>query len=213
MNRKPITDLKNAHPGADIWIIAAGPSLDFVAPHFFRNRLTIGVNSVYERFPCSYLVRKERAGAEEAFQSNIPLILSEGNCGNHGERNEVSGPAYYFSHRDNQHQEVDLSVIGTDEIVVSWSTITSAIHVAAYMGAGTIFLCGHDCGTLDGNCTYQGYYPDGYPDHDWYQRWVKKIGAQTRLVCKRLSEVYGCHIHSLNPFVDGFALEGHIFQG
>ena len=37
-----------------------------------------------------------------------------------------------------------------NKLIVSGSTITTAIHLAAHMGAKYIILLGHDCGTLDG---------------------------------------------------------------
>ena len=43
-----------------------------------------------------------------------------------------------------------------DGLVVSHSTITSAMHLAAYMGAATVILAGHDCGALDGQLNFAG---------------------------------------------------------
>src|SRR5438874_647953 len=65
--RRSITELKGRHAGADIWLIAAGPSLNYVAPAFFEGKVTLGVNDVYRRFPCSYLVRRTRLRAEKAY--------------------------------------------------------------------------------------------------------------------------------------------------
>ena len=49
---KSITELRNIHKGQDIWIIGAGSSMDYVDPSFFENKITIGVNQMFQYFPC-----------------------------------------------------------------------------------------------------------------------------------------------------------------
>ncbi len=105
-----------------------------------------------------------------------------------------------------------MSVIGTDMIVVSYSTITSAMHVAAYLGARNIILVGHDCGYVDGKKNF-----DGYPEpilgriSGFYDRFLGSIEPQSIAVRERLRDVYGCCIYSLNPFLN-FQLEGHSYE-
>ncbi len=187
--------------------------MDHVAPEFFANKIVIGVNDVYFKYPCDYLVRKEALGAEDALQSGIPLLISEYDCGNRrgGRKNSVNGTAWYYDHLNNECTAVDLSVVGTDQIVVSYSTITSAIHIAGYMGAANIMICGHDGGMLDGRMQYQGYYQSDQSYAVWYQSWVRLIMGQSRALRDRLFDVYGCRVYSLNPFI-GFDLEGHKFE-
>ena len=122
---------------------------------------------------------------------------------------------YYFNHLDNQHDKVDTSVIGGDKIVVSFSTITSAMHLAAYMGAANIIICGHDAGLLDGKMNFHEYFTDikDTPWQNWgqYRNWLKVIEGQTLAVKNKLIEVYGVNIVSLNPFIN-FGLEGHKYE-
>lgn len=212
--RRSVVEFKNRHAGQDIWVIAAASSMDYVNPEFFANKLAIGVNNVYKRFPCTYVVRKESFAVGEVWDAGMPLILSEYDSGARTEkRNSIEGDVYYFDHLQNGCKDVDLSVIGSDMIVVSWSTITSAMHVAAYIGAANIIVCGHDGGILDGKAaTYSGYYPDDNRDYlEWYKKWVPLMMPQSRTVRDKLQEVYGCRIYSLNPFI-GFDLEGHCFD-
>jgi len=49
--RRSLAELKNRHAGADIWLIAAGASMDFVDPDFFDGKITVGVNAVHRREP------------------------------------------------------------------------------------------------------------------------------------------------------------------
>jgi hypothetical protein len=129
---------------------------------------------------------------------------------------------YYFDHLENKREKIDLSVInvednqGSEKLVVSYSTITTAMHLAAYMGAKNIVLVGHDCGLLDGKATFGGYYGDMKADSPWnnvseYESWLDQIEGQTLLVRDKIKEIYGCNIVSINPFVN-FGLEGHSYQ-
>ena len=210
-----ITELRGLHRGRDAWIMASGASMDYVDPEFFRGRLTIAVNNMWRWFPCWYVVRKEHEGLAEFLRDKperVKAIVSEYDCGNltHVRNADIDDPdLYYFRHRENEHTRIDLTVMGTDDhIVVSFSTITSAMHVAAYMGAANIILCGHDCGTLDGRTNIAGY---PIRKKDWYRGWLKKIEPQTVTVKDALRKVYGCRVYSLNPFVN-LGLEGHKYE-
>jgi hypothetical protein len=214
MTMRPATELKGIYQGHDIWVVGSGPSMDFIEAEFFANKVAIGINNVYLRFPyVSYLVRKEALRAEAAQASGIPVIISRHNAGSLVYRqNNLSGIQDYFvfEHADNHLDRVDLSVIGTDKIVVSWSTMTSALHLAAYMGAANVITAGHDCGTLDGRRNMAGYGEPPQGDGD-YRAWLRKIEPQTAAVRERLRKVYGCRIYSLNPFLN-FGLEGHRYE-
>lgn len=214
MGEKAITELKGQHVGHDIHVLASGPSAGHIDESYFNNKIVIGVNEVWLRFAnLDFLVRKESARSQAAYSTGIPMIVSKYNCGSHqGALNQFYGDSdyYVFDHQHNQLTDLDLDVIGTDKIVVSYSTITSAMHVAAYMGASNIILVGHDCGLLDGQARMQGL-PGAIAGEDFYLRFLAQIEPQTRLVRERINQVYGCNIYSLNPFIN-FGLEGHIYE-
>ena len=210
---KPITELKNIHEGHDIYVVASGASAGFIEPSFFDNKLAIGVNQVWRRFPnLDYIVRKDSNTMESARLAkkmlDFKLIVSEHNCGTlKYEKN--GGADFYFEHLDNKLDKIDLSVIGTDKIVVSYSTITSAIHIAAYMGAANIILVGHDCGMLDGKANFPGY-PEPPTGQPFYDKFLSLIEPATLALRAKIQAFYGCNIYSLNPFIN-FGLEGHIY--
>lgn len=208
---KNVYELAGKYRGADIWIVAAGPTMDFVDPAFFENKITIGVNQVFRRFRTVYLVRKETEMFAEAQKSGIPLIASRYNCATHSLGLNPK-PDYVFDHLDNGLKEIDLSVIapGSGKIVVSYSTITSAMHVAAVMGAKNIILCGHDCGTLDGRMRMGGYN-EPLGGEKFYRKWLGEILPQTLAVREKLSEVFDCRVYSLSPFI-GLNYEGHVVE-
>lgn len=211
---KPIGELKNIHEGHDIYVVASGASAGYIDPGFFDNKLAIGVNQVWERFTnLDYIVRKESKGMNVAIAasklSGFKTICSGHNCGTlRYAKNESAD--YYFEHLDNKLEEIDLSVVGTDKIVVSYSTITSAIHIAAYMGAANIILIGHDCGTLDGKANIAGYAESPH-GAQFYREFLAVIEPQTLALRAKLKEVYGCNVYSLNPFVN-LGLEGHEYK-
>jgi hypothetical protein len=218
---KNITSLKNTHSGEDIYILASGKSVDFFDESFFDGKIVIGVNQAYKFTWCDYLVRKEVKFIKQSLETESVVIVSEYDSGNlnSGEQklntNKIDHPnLYYFEHLDNQHARLDTSVFGTDKIVVSFSTITSAIHIAAYMGAKNIILIGHDCGTIDGEMTFKGYY-DSIKDTPWvswdqYKSWLKIIESQTIEVKKQVKKHYGANVVSVLPFVS-LNLENHLY--
>lgn len=218
--KKEIKELKDLYRGQDVWVIAAGSSMNYVDPSFFENKITVGVNRVCKHFKCDYIVAKDGRGFEEIVSNkdnDTKLILSKHESGNlHQRENNINGEFYCFEHPAKPREAPDLSCIskGGDKIVVSYSTITSAIHIAAFMGAKNIMICGHDCGTVDGNSTIRGYYGEIKPHQGTdaaYVAWLSKIENHTTLVVNTLTKEYGCNVHSLNPFIN-FNLEGHTYK-
>lgn len=210
--------LKNRHAGQDVFVLGSGASMDYMDRDFFRNRIAIGCNYVYERFPVSYTVAKElpKSHLVEACQSGSVPVVSEFRYGfkDHPvDYSDLSIDYYVFPHRHNACTEIDWSILGTDELVVSYSTITSAIHLAAYMGAKTVFLCGHDCGAIDGKLQYSGYRSTltAGESADWYRGFLRTSRDQTPILRDKLFEVYNCRVVLISPFVN-LSHEGHVFE-
>lgn len=218
---KNIRELKNKHKDEDIWIILAGSSLNYVSKDFFKGKTTIGLNNVYRHYPCTYAVMKDcneapkfTRGIEQLNNLKIPLIFAEYFKGYFNKDKNIvkHNNSYMFRHNKRVEDfQIELDNLKDDEIIVSKSTVTSLMHIAAFMGAKNIMLCGHDCGRLDGNLYY-----DGYMEKDWVSSenwsgidsWMSTIQIETQSVRAYLMEKYNCNIHSLNPFLN-FGLEGH----
>ena len=157
-----IQKLKDLHYTETIYIICAGSSTTYFDPNFFADKVVIGVNNVFKKFPCTYVIAKDLLEhprftrmVKELKETGIPLVYPEYHTGHFSDgKNEVDYEnGFMFEHLDNKSADMSdevLSVIGSDKLVVSRSTITSAINLAAYMGAFNIVLVGHDCGTIDG---------------------------------------------------------------
>jgi len=213
--RLPVERLKDIHRGQDIYVIGSAASMNHVRPSFFENKVAISVNYAYRQFPCEWVVTKDLCQTEYN-EVGHRLITSDYLWGIYREKQQVfygQEPYFVFTHVDNLTDEIDLDVIGSEKIFVGKSSLTSAMHVAAHMGAANIILCGVDGGTLDGELQYHDYYnrvkdPAGI---ETYHKFVASIMWQTRAVRDRLHAVYGCNVYSLNPFI-GFDLEGHKYE-
>lgn len=92
-------------------------------------------------------------------------FISRGNCGGAGDTNaaylrsafpDVSNVVIY-DHKPNNSQAAITSLPeDPNKLIVSYSTITTGIHLAAVMGAKNIILVGADCGTIDGMSNFDG---------------------------------------------------------
>lgn len=219
-----ISLLKDKYKGEDIWLILAGSSMDHVDPSFFSNKITIGQNQTYRKYPCTYVVMKDcnekprfPHSIKELEELDIPLIYSKHfkGCKREGINKVEYDNSYVFSHNPKTSSlSKEIEKIAPHEIITGKSTVTSLMHIAAFMGAKNIILCGHDCGYIDGNLYYQGYVEKNWTSAaNWggIKSWMGKLESQTQLVKKYLKERYKCNIYSLNPFLN-FDLEGHKYK-
>lgn len=219
-------DFYNIHKGEDIYIIASGSSMNWVNPSFFENKISIGVNHVYRKYKSTYFIGKDAAAFPDSMinHKNVKgskIFATEHNAGNvkHKKLNSiprlVKSGIIFFKHIPNRSTTIPPMKNLNEKMIVSWSTITTAMHIAAYMGAKNIILCGHDCGTINKKECFDGYHTDlkETPWKNWneYINWLSKIESQTLTVKKMLKDFYGCNIYSLNPFIN-FNLEGNTFN-
>lgn len=219
--------LAGAHRGEDIYVIASGASIDHFDPGFFEGKTVISVNRAFERIPSNYAVLKEHPGKlieSRADENSVIVCVARGEAGDLGRGSRLENSVFFnaaralvFDHPPNTLGPIDLSPIRDDDgrLVVSRSTVTSALHLAARMGAANILLVGHDCGLLDGQVNYAGYYNEEIAPRQGsdakYAAWLKEIEGETLRVKKALETTYGCRTYSINPFVN-FFLEGHRFE-
>ena len=218
-----LEDYKNFHKDKDIYILASGKSVDFIDKSFFKNKIVIGVNQVYKKVECQYLLRKESQLIKEVLEKNPNTIhfISKGSGGKDDSKNETyiknnitkTNNIVVYNHKHNTCKMPDI-LPSDNSLVVSHSTITTAIHLACYMGAKNILLVGHDGGMINGECNFKGYHTDKTYKIVWsngvddYKKWVSKVDKQTCLLKSKLKETYNCNIYSINQFIN-FNLEGN----
>jgi len=210
-----IESLENQYAGKDIYVIGAGKSCDFIDPEFLNGKIAIGVNQSHRRFKHLKFIVKKDGASQEDLGTGIPVVVSEFRYGGKGVKNETG--EFTFGHNYNNPSPIIYTGLHPEgeKLIVSYSTITSAIHFAAFLGAKNIFLIGHDCGSLDGSASFDGYHegtPNLWASVDKYKGWLGKIQVQTLEVRAYIYKNYNCRIYSISPFI-GLNLENHNFEG
>lgn len=220
-----IEKFKNIHENEDIYIIASGKSLDFFNPNFVDNKISIGINQIYKKIKTNYLVLKDLPLLGKTIQDikeNQILFASKGNFGESNElnknfikKNHPNKNIFIFDHEKNNHKIEQLPK-NSDYLVVSHSTITSGIHLAAYMGAKNIILVGHDCGSINKETNCSSYHTDetykiAWSNSNQYKKWLKTIEKDTIKLRELLNKKYNCNMYSLNPFIN-LGLEGNTYE-
>jgi hypothetical protein len=227
---KSVRIWSNRHRGADVYVLGAGASLDHLDPAWFAGKITVAVNEVASTWGIkpSFTVLKEFAESllmAAANHPDVPLIVSRHSYGDPGrgfrpidETPFMALPnLYVFDHLPNRSGDFDAARDWPSDdgsLVVSMSTITSAMHFAAYLGAGTIFMVGHDCGQLGDAAYMKGYGKAeaamGYAVQN--VDWLIALERQSRAVKAQLRERYGVRVWGLSPFISP-DLEGTPFRG
>lgn len=242
----PTTDIRgyrNIHAGEDIYVIAAGGSMNYLDPRFFDGKIVVAVNEIAVRWGIpqgwqprvTYGVAKEQTTVEEVAAGTLngePIINTRtgqqqapggyrlfaslhenGHLANPARQPYPEWPNVAFFRHDMNHAEAfDVYAhwpADPDALVVSMSTITSGMHLAAYMGASNILVSGHDCGQVGPTD-----YVDGYtaPTAAWKESWLQAIEKQSIAIKRELMRRYGCRIYGLSPFVTP-NLEGVPYRG
>ena len=216
-----ILSLRNIHKNKDVYVLGSGGSLNFIDPKFFHKKITVCVNEVGETYllTTKYVVTKYHPEAIKFAQQmpNTNVIVSRGSLGGpHYAALPALKNLYTFDH--NINRDAATSVVSDwpledGSLYVSWSSITSAMHFAAYLGAKNIIMVAHDCGELDDKS-----WVDGYVYDTWDKTKVeeakernKQFEIQSIAVKGKLKQLYGCNVYSLNPFIN-YNLEGVKFR-
>ena len=207
---KSIKELKGTLP-TDIYVLGSGPSLNYLTPKFFVNKITVGVNHIYKQFPCSYVVLHHGEHAQAVIDSGNELVISETRLCIPGELMTFDGEYYQYKHKPQGFANIDYSLLDSDDgLVVGETTIINAISFAYFLGAVNIILCGVDCGTINHNLHVRGYYPDNLPT-------MPRIRSNAMSPSPRIEEFAnvlrkrGVGVCSINPFIN-FSLEGNIYE-
>jgi hypothetical protein len=218
-----IESFQNKHKNKDIYVLGSGATLNFIKPDFFKNKITVCVNDVGVVYlpKTQYVVTKYHQEAID-YAEKLPkskIIVSRGDRG--GTYTDYSpdiANLFIFEHNynkcENSNVFSDWPTDNSKALYVSWSSITSAMHFAAYLGAKNIIMIGHDCGSLDNQEWVKGYVTETWTidARDAAMQRNKLFESQSLAVKKKLVELYDCNIYSLNPFIN-YNLEGVQYRG
>ena len=211
-----LADLENLHPGETIWVLGSGPSLNFIEPEFFDDKICVTVNWVGETFGLKSFYAYSNYHANELGSLTfgdgliVAVLLASDTLTRKAWPGEVPDNVA-LSEADSYAPP------GTSwdpyrmpppegQIVYGSSSIHGAIHLAAHLGAKNIILVGADCGFIDDEINVTDYplATEHFSLHVW--------NGHTEVLKRWLGEKYGVRVYSLNPFIN-LNLEGHKFRG
>lgn len=220
---RTIAGFRGALQGQTVVVLGAG-GLDYLRPRALAGLPVISVNSSARKWGLTpqYVVVKEHA--EEAVPNSaafpgVPIICSAGPYGN-GERPEPPGipDLYVYDHLTNKATEFDAIrdwPTDPDSLVVSMSTMTTAMHFAAYAGAAVLLVVGFIPGKLEGQTHFKGYGHPADPDGgqpEWMPAWLAATERQALGVKRELVRRYDVDILGLFPWI-GPDLDGLAYVG
>lgn len=198
-----LTELANRHYGQTVWVVASDSSLGYFPDGFFDQRAVITINQPH--VPSQYCVTKNDAG-DEWVQSLIDqhprtlFVASEYRYGNLNHQRSVLNGATVFSHRQNRVSLFDPRTDIPDQdgmLLVSYSTVGSALHLAAYMGARTCMVVGASGGAFGGQLYHEAEYHPGHLTH-----LVSDTSKQTQGICDELQRRYGTYFVTVLPWAN-----------
>ena len=197
-----LADLRYKHSGQMVWVVASDASLDYFPEGFWDRRCVITINEPH--VPSRYCVTKNDYG-DAHVQSVIDrnpqtlFVASEYRYGNLNHQRSVLTGAITFPHRQNRvslfNPQTDIP--DDDEmLLVSYSTLGSALHLAAYMGAQTCFVVGASGGEFGGK-VYVGDYSQNSNGYI-----ASETSKQTQGICDELRRRYGTHFVTVLPWAN-----------
>ena len=198
-----LEDLRNKHAGQMVWVCASDASLGYFPEGFWDRRCVITINQPH--VPSWYCVSKNDAG-NEYLQDQIDrhpktrFVVSKYRYGNINHEATALRDAIVFPHRQNRVALFDPShdiPDNPDMLLVSYSTLGSALHLAAYMGAQTCFVVGASGGEFDGRDYHEADY---HPGH--LTNLASETSKQTQGICDELQLRYGTDFVTVLPWAN-----------
>lgn len=201
-------DYEGLYLGWDAYVLGSGKSLDFYNSEFFRGRLTIAVNdgAMLKVPDANFIVTKYHEHAHRCRDQypDTQVVVTRMQHG-HEEHIEDTERLVVIDTNVNTMHRWSPEDFPDEGFVASWSSITTAMHWAAFLGARTIFMVGADCGKIDGMGRCDGYF---HPHATGQEHFWPVYERQSQQVATILHERYGCYTYSLLPFVTP-NMDGH----
>lgn len=206
----------------DMWIIAPGPSMNYVKPEFFNNKITMGINETFTKFKnCVYYLRKDGRcwqGRDviEHIKNVSPkskLIVSDyqGCAYEWGHNDFDTDLDYYYFEHPASHGEITEGILDNMEgqFCNGIGIVGIAIHLSVFMGFKNIIICGNDNVFFDDK-DYFDNYCDTYECPTGHTATIRWAGGQAEEVARHFRSK-GINIHGFNPWIN-FLLENHIYS-
>ena len=215
---RPVSDLYDRHPGADIYVVGSGTSMRVFPTSFLEDKITIGLNMAWRDAPVRY-------GITIAPHLNIPEFID-----GEAPRPEITwitkaGKAQMvltpeqFAHADERFYSFEIggrAISGDDWVtdggrvldwvrrpsgvmLYQWSSISqTAANLAANMGARNVILVGCDNTSLLGNHHAHAQHTKwlGEPPDVRYLQYYEGLAEVREALRER-----GVNLVSLSPFL------------
>jgi len=206
-----LSELAGKHKGQTIWVLGSGPSLNFLIPEFFHDKITVSTNFSARKlgFVPDYVFTHYQEDAKDLLTDSRLVVTLAKNWRDGSPFPNTQDPNIVLIEQESYTPpgadwSPETHPPRKDSLVFGSSSIHGSMHLAAWLGASHIVLVGADCGTLDGENRLAGY-PEG--DTPW-----TIFNKHHKLMKEYLIREYGVTVYSLNPFIN-FNLEGHTFNG
>lgn len=210
-----LSDLRNLHAGETIWVLGSGPSLNFIEPDFFDDKICVTTNHVGVGYPLKSFYSYSNYHTQDfvgVFGEGLIVAvmlardtLTQREWPGEVPDNVALSQAHSYSPPGSTWDPYRMPP-PEGQIVYGSSSIHGATHLAAHLGAKNIILVGHDAGSIDEAHNF-GAYPSVT------QAYSFRVWNEHSIILKRwLGEKYGVRVYSLNPFIN-LNLEGHKFRG
>lgn len=212
MPRPERTKFRNQYAGQTAWVLGSGPSLNYIDPRFFADKLVVSVNwialemGVRPAYTCSHYHLEALAITEH--DPSLTIIVPEEDQGGpqlaaHPPTTDnvwsfPTNPQMYGGFSAAHHWPTE-----PDHLVVGPTSLHFAMHFAAYLvgEGGSIVLAGADCCSVDFAGNRAGHDPGIGSPWDVWRRTLPEVANRIRHM--------GVGVHSLNPFVPTWGAEGH----
>jgi hypothetical protein len=197
-----LSDFDGVHAGEDVWVVGSDSSMDWFPEGFFDGRIVVCVNAPH--VPCRYVVSKAdgsdgwvRAQAlEHPAVHHVVSRHPNGSLRTAKVQLDDLANVTVYDHAENQCDGFSAGRdVPTDpaRLLVSWSTLGSAMHFAARLGARNVFMLGVSGGAFGGE-THRDGYRSGGP--------IAGMSLQTQPIADRLAELYGTTFVTVLPWAN-----------
>jgi hypothetical protein len=209
-----LDDVAGTHEGETVFVIGSGKTLDYYEPAFFRDKLTIGTNQGWslKLDRVDYMVTKYHPVATEWVESDRvgTMVVTRGLRGHRNMQPLTDDRMVVVDHNENTVERWD-GEWPEQGLVATHSSITTAMHLGAVLGARSVVMVAADCGTLDDDTNSEGHVNerDHNPEDVWRMKF-QSFDRQNQKVANILRERYGVAVMSMLPFVTP-NMEGHRF--
>jgi len=202
-----LKDFDGAHAGEDVWVVGSDKSLDWFPDSFFDNRIVVAVNGMPTKVPAQYCVTKADTSGEwvqkqaDSLPDVIHIVSKHPNGDPFRGLSNVKGKNIItFNHAANKCERfvpgADIPN-DSDSLLVSWSTLGSAMHFAARLGARTVFMVGVSGGRFSDRGNLSGYYGEQTDPGP-----IEGMSRQTQPIADRLRAMYGTEFVTVLPWAN-----------